>query len=306
MPTKIEWTEEVWNPIAGCTKISEGCKHCYAERMAVRLAANPSVSEDTREAYQSVITDGHWNGKIVRMPERLKEPLRWRKPRRVFVCSMSDLFHENVSDKYIATVFSEMAHTAEHRFYILTKRPERMWKWLSRCANGEGLGWITHNGTAPSSYGGSGIIVGHKDWPLPNVWLGVSIENQQCADERLPYLRELTKKGWKTFVSCEPLLGPIDFEEVPVGMFGALSLGLNHLSGPKWVIVGDESGPSRRPCELDWVRDIRDQVLEAGIPFFLKQLHVDGKKVSMPKLDGRIRWDQMPEVNHGGEAAENE
>ncbi len=256
MPTKIEWAEEKWNPIAGCTKVSEGCKNCYAERMAVRLAANPSIKAETREAYRSVITDGHWNGKIALMPERLFDPILWRKPKWIFVCSMSDLFHDNVPAEHIMEIFSAMAVCPHHTFLVLTKRPERMLNWLDQTA------W---------SFRSSAKAPVNQDVSLPNVWLGVSVENQQRADERLPYLLELAAMGWRTFVSFEPLLGPINLEKVPcVIAFGPLGLGYDHLP-IEWIIVGGESGPGARPMHPGWVKSIRDQCIETNTPFFFKQ-----------------------------------
>jgi protein gp37 len=253
MSSKIEWTDETWNPVDGCTKVSAGCAHCYAATFAHRQM-------------------GPWKGRAftdVRChPSRLDVPLHWRKPRRVFVNSMSDLFHSDVPDAFIGRVFERMRLAPGHTFQVLTKRPERMLAWLSRCGNGGGLGWITHDGSEPErAYGGTGIIVGDADrWPLPNVWLGVSVENQATADERIPIL--LQTPAAHRFVSAEPLLEPIDlsiylasgFDEPP------------HNDILSWVIVGGESGVAARPCDVAWVRSIVSQCQAADVPAFVKQV----------------------------------
>lgn len=329
--TKIEWADAVWNPVTGCTKVSEGCRNCYAERMARRLAGRLGYPAD--EPFR-----------VTLHPERLAEPLRWRKPRRIFVCSMGDLFHEDVPDAFIAQVWHRMHLAQEHTFLVLTKRADRMRSWVSHCGDAQALGWITHNGTPPAkAYAGTGIIVGtHRAWPLANVWLGVSAEDQRSADERIPLL--LDTPAAVRFVSCEPLLGPVDLyggdpDPRLGGTVAGRGLSLEPFwlpeddpSGPPrpcvtWVIAGGESGPGARPCHPDWVRSLRDQCQAADVPFFFKQwgeyVHVAqmtedchravdavhnlaghgqdfwgvGKKAAGRELDGRT-WDEMPE--HGG------
>ncbi len=314
MPTGIEYVDEVLNVSAGCQRVSEGCEHCWAELSACRLARNPRVSRITQKTYRSVITKttddnrlklfpsavsrGRWNGKIELMPERLGEPYKWRKPKWILVNSMSDLFHEDVPLGFVEKVWSTMFDCPQHTFLILTKRPQRLLNFANQMYS-------------------SGRKANHK-----NIRVGASIENQRRADERLPYLLSLAAMGWKTFVSCEPLLGPIDLTEWLEGglicdscgaemnnsykgevheSLGDISDRFPNLCGHAvekpfldWVIVGDESGLNRRPCELDWVRDIRDQAIDAEIPFYLKQLHYPhGSKISLPTLDGRV-WDQLP------------
>lgn len=278
---KIEWTDETWNPTVGCSRVSEGCRFCYAESVDRRFAA----------------TKGHefrpWTGPNaahnVRLhPERLDMPLKWRKPRRVFVNSMSDLFHEQVPDKFIWRVFQVMAQCGQHTFQILTKRPERMLEIL------QGRYWRNFG---PSSLGGdlhALIIKGEHqtgDVPfLPNVWLGVSVENQQAADERIPLL--LQTPAAVRFLSCEPLLGPVNLDRwfgLQDGNEWAECLcdeidesdrpcitcecrkELGKKSGLDWVIAGGESGPNARPMHPDWARSLRDQCVAAGVPFFFKQ-----------------------------------
>lgn len=232
--SKIEWTDETWNPVTGCTKVSQGCKHCYAEREWARLSANPKAT-----AYF-----GRSFGDVQCHPERLEQPLRWKRPRRIFVNSMSDLFHEDVPVDFIAQVFDAMARCPQHTFQILTKRAARM----------QFLMWS------------------ELDWkPLPNVWIGVSVEDQSTADERIPLL--LQTPAAVRWVSAEPLLGPVDLE------FGEIDIALEKdgfgnsaiLGGIDWVVVGGESGPKARPMHPDWARSLRDQCAAVGVPFLFKQ-----------------------------------
>ncbi len=255
----LKWATKVWNPVTGCTKVSQGCKNCYAERMATRLAGRVGYPAD--EPFR-----------VTLHPERLDMPRHWRKPARVFVNSMSDLFHSDVPDEFIARVFGTMSGCKKHTFMVLTKRPERMLKWLMRCGNGGGLGWITHNGAKPIAYGGDGIVVGENDrWPLPNVWLGVSVEDQTTADERIPLL--LQTPAAVHFVSCEPLLGPVDLNKAH-GFQRPIYGDTGGYPPPErldWVICGGESGPGARPMHPDWARSLRDQCADAGVPYFFKQ-----------------------------------
>ena len=247
--TAIEWTDMVWNPVTGCSKVSSGCKHCYAERWFERFR-HGLVKNELRDGWRRrKFTD-------VRIhPERLEQPLHWRKPRRIFVNSMSDLFHEAVPDEFIAKVFGRMRSCGWHTFQVLTKRPERMQNFLSRCKSWSG--WMTHNGNPPSCYGGDGEIVGGDDrWPTSNVWLGVSVEDA----EHLGRIDELKAcAAAKLFVSLEPLIAPVP------------TLG-EYLDGIDWVICGGESGPKARPMHPDWARSVRDQCQDAGVPFFMKQM----------------------------------
>lgn len=235
----IEWTESTWNPVTGCSKVSHGCKHCYAEREWPRLAApraKPNIY--TGRAFTDVVCH----------PEKLDIPLRWTKPRRIFVNSMSDLFHESVPDEFIEAVFVVMQMANQHTFQVLTKRPERM------------LHFLTNMDSRLHELGYPQGVAGR----YPNVWFGVSIEDQATADERIPSL--LDSPAAVRFLSCEPLIGPID-----------LSAGLLWLKqfpiepNIHWVIVGGESGPKARPMHPDWVRSLRDQCQATSVPFFFKQ-----------------------------------
>jgi len=245
--TKIEWADKVWNPVTGCTKVSEGCRNCYAETMAKRFWKDRKFSD------------------VQCHPERLGQPLSWKKPVRVFVNSMSDLFHPDVEFDFIDEVFHIMRVAEHHTFMVLTKRPEIMLKFLEWQ---KPIRW-------PANWVGA----------QPNIWLGVSVENQKTADERIPLL--LQTPAAVRFVSCEPLLGPLDFwkfatrEETFGSMFdhrgsygfypGLPKEPVKYHEGVDWVIVGGESGPNARPMHPDWARSIRDQCVDAGVPFFFKQ-----------------------------------
>jgi protein gp37 len=262
--TVIEWTDMTWNPVTGCSKVSAGCTNCYAERLSHRFGW----------------TEKPWNAAYaaenVRLhPERLYEPLRWRKPRRVFVNSMSDLFHPEVPDEFIWAVFKTMAQCPRHTFQILTKRPERMLEILKN-RYWRNLGYSPVMGGDQYAL----VIEGYQREGdisfLPNVWLGVSVENQEAADERIPLL--LQTPAAVRFLSCEPLLGPVDVTKAMYGSpdgdgmnwFGHTD-GFGYEALIHWVIVGGESGPNARPMHPEWVRSLRDQCQEASVAFFFKQ-----------------------------------
>ena len=273
--SKIEWTDETWNPVVGCSKVSEGCRNCYAERMAKRLKAMG------HEQYQDVVDKRGWTGKVSLVESALDKPLKWRKPRTVFVCSMSDLFHYTVPDDYIFAVFMAMAKTRGkgHIFQVLTKRPKRMRDLI--------YGWILSRVTFHEGCTGR----------LPSfIWLGVSVEDQATADYRIPLLLETPAAV--RFVSYEPALGPVKF----VG-FGSPTWGKFPPSHwLNWIICGGESGPGARMINPDWARSARDQCVDAGVPFFFKNWGgphkrgwlLDGELYSGRLLDGRT-WDQMPQ-----------
>ncbi|SKO25127.1 bacteriophage protein gp37 [Mycobacteroides abscessus subsp. massiliense] len=254
--TGIEWTDATWNPVTGCTKVgTPGCDHCYAETFAERWRG----------------TKGHYfeTGFDVQLrPDKLDLPLRWTKPRKVFVNSMSDLFHDSVPDAYIGSVFDVMARAEQHTFQILTKRHGRM-RALLRKWEQEGAESVERGELHPK-YGAAawrrrdGMWCTPRVWPLPNVWLGVSAEDQKRADLRIPAL--LDTPAAARFVSAEPLLGPIDLHGDPIGKDSVFWIG--HLD---WVIVGGESGSGARPMHPDWARSLRDQCLAAGVPFLFKQ-----------------------------------
>jgi len=251
--SKIEWTERTWNPVTGCTRVSPGCDNCYAERMSRRLQYLPK--------YEGIIADGRWTGEVRCHEEVLQEPYTWRKPTVCFVCSMSDLFHSKVPWEFIHKVFNVMADNPQHIFQVLTKRPGRMAYF------GEMGGWIGAE---------------------KNVWAGTSVESRKYLP-RIKLLAEVPAQV--RFVSFEPLL------EALGDIGGWLKPLHDSESSPDlpfhWAIVGAESGPGSRPMEESWVRSIRDQCVKAGVKFFYKQNVVDGKKVSLPFLDGRV-WKEVP------------
>jgi len=243
--TNIEWTDCTWNAIRGCTRVSGGCRNCYAENMAARFS-------DPGQWGHGLATrkPNRWTGKVVLDEAALLKPLRWKKPRKIFVTSIGDPFHPDVPDEWLDRLFAVMALCPQHTFQLLTKRPERMWEYLNEyqtpiricsatvdLATGD-LRWNNPAGT-------------DDWWPLPNLWLGVSVENQEQADQRIPHLLDTTAAI--RFLSCEPLLGQINFE----GRFlnhPDPRVHINWLERLDWVIVGGESGPAARPMHPDWVR----------------------------------------------------
>lgn len=307
--SKIEWTDATWNPLAGCTKVSPGCAHCYAEGMAKRLRAMG------QEKYADVVDDnGRWTGHIWLGDEKLVElPLTWRKPRMVFVDSMSDLFHESVPFEFIKRVFYTMMDADWHIFQVLTKRARRALEFF---------GWLEQ------SYENWAGLYDDFAHLYPNIWLLASVEDQKRADERIPYVLQ-----WPTAVkglSMEPLLGPVNlWSDANYTLSdGSIGSAFDWGKGVNWVIVGGESGPNARPMHPDWARSIRDQCQVVEVPFFFKQwgewapdclcsgsvcksiyrpnpgklgrMFRCGKKAAGRLLDGRT-WDQFPEDDYGQE-----
>lgn len=258
MATKIEWAQETWNPVTGCTKISEGCLNCYAERITKRFWDKPF-------------------SQIVCHKDRLDQPSHWRDPRRIFVCSMSDLFHPDVPDEFIWSVFDEISHNRRHTYIILTKRPERMKVWFEKHSR---RFWHYHAPDEPQHEYVS------APWPDPRIWLGVTAETQMRADERIPILLQIPAAVH--FVSVEPMLSGIDLWQYLKGNRD-ISKGLD------WVICGCESGPGARPMMAEWPYELMVQCQNAGVPFFHKQRMENGKIHKMPFLGDRV-WDQYPEA----------
>lgn len=293
--TTIEWTDVTWNPTVGCTVVSPGCANCYAQGQAYRQEHGFKTPGYEGTTKKSAAGQRLWTGKVNSLPDRLDAPLHWRKPARIFVNSMSDLFHEDVPDEYIAKVFGVMAASPQHTFQVLTKRPERMRRWFD---------WIAREGVSrggPTVNAARGVLWYAWNsideiqvyspsrpwvWPLPNVWLGVSVENQAAADERIPLL--LQTPAAVRWLSCEPLLGPVDLTRVvhpklrqrdaldPYIAYDALRghvIGPDDIGQPKldWVVVGGESGTGARPMHPDWARSLRDQCQASAVPFFFKQ-----------------------------------
>jgi protein gp37 len=222
--TKIEWCDKVWNPITGCSPVSDGCKNCYAKRMAYRLKGRYGYPKDDPF-------------KVTFHPDRLEEPLHWKKPSRVFVCSMGDLFHKDVKEEWMIPIMHKIRLEAKHHTYLfLTKRPQNIENYFAN--------WFLPN--------------------LKNLWLGVSVEDQQTADERIPILLQI--QAARRFVSVEPMLGSVDLS----GWLFINEKGDSIEPPLQWMIAGGETGPHARPLHPDWVRSLRDQCQATGVPFFFK------------------------------------
>jgi len=283
--TKIEWADKVWNPLRGCSKASEGCRNCYAMTHAARFGG-PGMPFDGLARFTG--NGAQWSGRVDEISEKLNDPRRWKTPKRVFVNSMSDLFHEKVSDAFISDVFATMARCPQHTFMVLTKRAKRMFDWFQSAESFDAMEFSMREGAF---------------WPLENVWLGVSVENQAAADDRVKWL--VGTPAVKRFVSAEPLLGDVELTRLPCPIFDPRSCedcpacyddGVNSClngfyngldEGIDWVIVGCETGRSSRDMNEAWVRNLRDQCLENETAFFYKQAKDEhGRKQALPFLDG--------------------
>lgn len=286
--TKIEWTDKTWNPVRGCSRVSAGCMRCYAEGQAHRFSGPGQPYEGLTKMTSHGVA---WTGVVRTVPEMLEAPLHWSKPARIFVNSMSDLFHEDVPDEFLPEVFAVMAASSRHTYQALTKRAERMREVLNDHIFFDAVECI-----ARQQYR---VRLSGDDWPLRNVWLGVSVEDQATADERIPLL--LQTPAAVRWISAEPLLGPVDLTpflygkhervdticqncprdaDCECGYHTRKDMGVASLS---WVVTGGESGPKARPSHPDWFRSLRDQCAAAGVPFLFKQWgawvpHVDRDK----------------------------
>lgn len=354
--TAIDYLTEIWNPTSGCEPVSAGCKNCWARRMAERLPGThawirPKAQHRDGCAAGSCAQYYGYDGgdcppryrecnqaeavpfsEVRCHPDRLEAPQHWRKPRVVGVSFMGDLFHPDVSDEFIARVWQVM-RDQRHTFLVLTKRPARMREWMSHVALHE-TGWHTHNGNAPIGYGGDGVLVDTSEeyedengrrrtksvFPLPNVYLGISVCTQAEADRDLPILLDIPGHHW---VSVEPMLEGIDLERIIlssrdklcalsgvqaiyIGADGngqAMWDGFHQTAKLDWVVAGAEAIGSRpgRRCATKWLEDLAHQCEAAGVPYFCKQGHwqsgiVSGRRlVKMPQVGSRV-WDQMPEA----------
>lgn len=325
--SKIEWTDATWNPITGCSIVDAGCSNCYAMTLAgTRLRNHPSRSGLTR------VTGGRakWTGEVRLNEQWLDLPMRWTRPRMIFVCAHGDLFHEAVPDEWIDRVFAVMHETPQHTYQVLTKRPRRMASYLRDRIRHKPM-------LVPVGNGILGYHPFNSELHYPrHIWLGTSVSDQASADTRIPWLQACP--AHVRFISAEPLLGRIDLRRIhctetglTVDCLTGETIGTRLLANPiHWVIVGGESGPSARPMHPKWARGLRDQCQEAGIPFFFKQWgqwapwdddnwsldtvedvvaherawEIDGieflsvgKKRAGRLLDGRI-WDEMPRSDH--------
>lgn len=318
--TEIEWTDATWPIVQGCDYDSPGCTHCYAVNVIWRLAHNPLAK--IADPLQGLVAKNaaghlHWTGKVALREDRLAWPMRWREPRRIFVPSHGDIFHEDVPDKFLDKIFGVMALCHRHTFQVLTKRAERMRAYLAAIAEdydeyslfrwADAAGRLCQDGDAAFS------SIMNAGWPLPNVWLGVSVEDQQRADARIPHL--LATPANKRFLSCEPLLGPLDLRGYLVG-HEENGVDLTREPGSKvgacvgwtppldWVIAGGESGQRARPMVLGWAYGLLQQCKGADVAFFMKQM---GSNAISPGAAGadpdgvyRYRWRDRA----GGDPAE--
>ena len=302
--TKIEWTDATWNPVTGCSLVSEGCRYCYAADLAAsRLKNHPSRKGLAKRNAAGV---AQFTGEVRFNEKWIDQPLHWRKPRRIFVCAHADLFHENVPDEWIDKVFAVMALCPQHTFQVLTKRPERMRKYLSDVHAARWM--LIEDDASAMGFEPRGLDNDGFDWLsnkgfLPNVWLGVSIEDQPTADTRIPYL--LDTPAAVRFVSAEPLLGAVDLTAVEwkdedaeirsnvltaeawIDNSCSASAYANEADGMTrldWVIVGGESGDHGRAMDPQWARALRDQCAAAGVPFLFKQWGVWAPRSAVPDL----------------------
>ena len=309
--TGISWTDATWNPIVGCSIVSPGCTNCYAQSQAARII-RCSAGAGSATHYEGTVQMSKagpvWTGKVSPAPDSiLMRPLSWRKGKRIFVNSMGDLFHDAVPDEWIDRVFAVMALAPQHQFQVLTKRARRMLEYLTgrsaldersnpeeqiRAAMTALVATPSRRKMAPALKAiPLGKYCAKIAWPLPNVWLGVTAEDQTRANERIPDL--LAAPAALRFVSVEPMLGPVDLRNItPADKYelDALS-GFDFdqsSAGPRldWVIVGGESGPAARPLHPDWARSLRDQCKAAGTPFFFKQFGAwSGQRLRTTKAD---------------------
>lgn len=296
--SKIEWTDETWNPVRGCRHVSPGCLNCYAALMTSRLEA---MGQEGYAGLTRPSPDGKrrlFTGEFRAVPDALDKPLHWKKPRMIFVNSMSDLFGEGIPFEFIAAVFGVMAACPQHTFQVLTKRADRLlefFEWLRRDnadmlkALANMLNISEYSGAFPDLWDLHGPQLGSV-WPLPNVWLGVSAENQASFDARVPKL--LQTPASVRFLSLEPLLERLELSE-RIAFFN-----VNDWSpAPSeihWVIVGGESGPNARECRVEWIADIVEQCKAAGVPCFVKQLG----------FNATLRGDPLKLSGKGGNRAE--
>ena len=328
MSTGIQWTDETWNPIRGCSRVSAGCVHCYAETTAGRFAGPGQPYEGL---VKRVGAEWRWTGEVRVVEKHLMDPLRWRTPRRVFVNSMSDLFHERVSDDDLDRIFAVMALAPQHIFQVLTKRPARMQAYMKAVRDGHRPLCAAATTLRGSIVGGlmvgqaHGALALNDDGtpnqhqrppyrPFPNVWLGVSCENQETLDERVPLLLETPAAV--RFISAEPLLGPLDFDSTHESDPFATNYLLPCLDGDEpapgldWVIVGGESGPQARSCAVEWVRSVVRQCQAAGVSVFVKQLGAQattygggewplGSRLHVGRMMADERWAQFRDRKGG-------
>jgi protein gp37 len=266
--TSIEWADATWQPVVGCTRCAPGCEHCYAIGTVHRFRKADGLTKlRGREASRPGLD---WSGKVLLQSERLGDPLRWKRARRVFVCSQADLFHPAVPFEYIAAVFGVMAACPQHTFLVLTKRPERAQEFFAWASQQHPMPGPQHTALQRECFRCATNWLGDEGepntrWPLPNVHLGASVSDQATADANVPAL--LACPAALHWLSAEPLLGPVDL--VATSMRSAMRIDAPQI---RWVVVGGESGPGARPFHLEWARSLIEQCQAAGVAVFVKQL----------------------------------
>jgi protein gp37 len=322
--SSIQWTDHTWPVTTGCDDASPGCLNCYSKQASYRMGLNPNPK--IAAAYGGTVEKRagvlRWTGLLRPLPDRLDWPFKWRKPARIFVGNMSDLFHEDVPDEFIDRVFAVMALNPHHTFQVLTKRAERMVEYLT-----PGYDNRQHEVEAAVRRLSDGERhLRHDEWPLKNVWLGVSVEDQKRADERIPHL--LHCPAAVRFLSVEPMLEAIDLSPW-LGFQHEDEVGIENVDqslpreqgipfhdpwvrGPDWIIVGGESGSHVRPFDLAWARDLRDQCQASGTAYFFKQAgsrpigshHERLRMIGEPTSgeDALVRWKLSD--SHGGDLSE--
>lgn len=305
--TKIPWSEMTWNPIIGCSKVSAGCLNCYAEKMANRLSRMELAKGNFDGAYLRVYGGGHprnlaehefyggkrrgggWHGNTVFVETQLNKPLHWKKPRMIFVCSMGDLFHESVPFEWVDKVMAVVALCYQHTFQFLTKRPERMAEYM---LNG-GDRWGRMDEIKKALREMKRPTLAAACWYFDNLWLGVTAENQEMADKRIPILLDIPAAV--RFVSVEPMLEGINLDAYMGRQYGICNAVYSY-SYLDQVIIGCESGSGRRPCKVEWIQSAVDQCAAAGVPVFVKQIEVNGKVNHNPaEWPESLRVRQWPE-----------
>ncbi len=271
---KGKWWDEMWPIVTGCTPVSPACTNCYAARLAsTRLKHNPH--------YKGLAVDGRWTGEVRLNHDILDKPLHWRKPRRIFVAGTGDLFHEDVPDDFIDKVYAVMALCPQHTFQVLTKRPERMAGYIHSRQPPDGDSVLVNDGPTPNLHyweKTNRLRCGYWcAWPLPNVWHGTTVENQEQADKRIPHL--LATPSALRFLSMEPLIADLNLRAKCPPEYRP------YLRDDRiaWLIIGCESGPKRRPCKPEWVQSLIEAADATGILVFVKQLDINGKVSKNPK-----------------------
>lgn len=292
--THIEWTDATWNVVTGCSVVSPGCTNCYAMRLAgTRLRHHPSRAGLTVDSKAGPV----WNGQVRFNEAWLTQPLRWRRPRRIFVAAHGDLFHRGVEMHQLDRIFAIMALSPQHTFQVLTKRADEMRAYFLSWSEDPAEIWRTRARVQKAMYEWD-RDASLREWPLPNVWLGVSIEDQDRANQRVPEL--MATPAAVRWISGEPLLGAVDLNRIWVRRPGggeSLWDCLREFGGQRidWVVAGGEAGPGARPMHPAWARQLRDQCAAAGVPFLFKQWGdwaAVGQELAEPVLirsEGRVR-----------------